>query len=107
MAETDPATRLRDCKEAQLNVWLPLPLHGRLEALMTRLRDERGVDAYKRDLIAALILDAPEDVGELDDQVRRWKTGTAGDAQVYGVEPANVLNFRARARGRRPRQTGR
>jgi hypothetical protein len=80
---------------------LPLPLSRRLDLLLDRL-DEDGARAYRKDLIAALILAAPESVSELDDLVRRYRRASARDARV-GRDASAVLDPSRPAPGRRPR----
>ena len=80
---------------------LPLPVSRRLDLLLDRL-EEDGARAYRKDLIGALILAAPEATGEPDDLVRRYRRALARDARV-GRDPASVLDPSRPRPGRRPR----
>lgn len=97
-----PDERLRDCKERPLNVHVALPLHGRLDALLDIVEEETGSRPFRRELVAALILAAPEGAKDLEDLLRRFRTATAGDAALEEYSPDNVLAIAKPRRGRRP-----
>lgn len=84
-----------------VGVTLPLPLSRRLDLLVERLESE-GAHAYRKDVIAALILAAPESGKELAGLVRRYRRALARDANV-GQDAALVLDGRRPKPGRRPR----
>jgi hypothetical protein len=96
---------LRDCPEMAVGLSLPLAVSRRLDLLLDRL-DEDGARAYRKDLVGALILAAPESVTALDDLVRRYRRASARDARV-GSDPASVLDPSRPRPGRRTRATER
>ena len=65
-----------------------------------------GVRAYRRDLVAALILDAREDAASLDEMIRRLGMATAGNALVSGYDAEKILTFSSPGPGRRPHKRG-
>jgi hypothetical protein len=79
---------------------LPLPLTRRLDLLVGRAEDE-GARAYRKDVVGALILFAPESAAELDELVRRYRKARAGDARVAGEPAAAVLDATRPRPGRR------
>lgn len=97
-----PKERLLDCPEMDVGLALPLPVTRRLD-LLTRRLDEAGDRGYRKELIAALILAAPEDGAELADLLRRYRTALARDAAVKGSAAAAVLEGERPAPGRRRR----
>ena len=93
--------KLKDFKDGALNVHVALPLHGRLDALLERLEDERGIRSSRRDLVAALILAAPTNAAKLDKMIRTLNTAPASAALVAGVDDAKILEFKPPGPGRR------
>lgn len=87
-----------------VGVSLPLPVSRRLDLLVECLEDEGG-RAYRKDLVGALILAAPESGQELDELVRRYRRALARDAKVAG-DAAAVLDGRRPRPGRRPKSAG-
>lgn len=92
---------LRDCPEMAVGIALPLPVTRRLDLLIARLEHE-GSRAYRKDLVAALILAAPESANELDELVRRYRRAPARSAGVAG-DSAAVLDPTRPHPGRRAR----
>jgi hypothetical protein len=91
---------LRDCQEMAVGLALPLPVTRRLDILVGRAEEEGG-RAYRKDLVGALILFAPESATELDDLVRRYRKAQARDALVAGEPAAVVLDATRPRPGRR------
>ena len=59
--------------------------------------------AYRKDLVAALILAAPENEDELADLVLRYRKAAAEDAALGAGSSGEVLQLRPDKPGRRPR----
>jgi predicted DNA-binding protein len=95
-------TPLPLCEERAVSFRLPIPITERLDDLveeMTRL-DHR---AYRKDLLAALALAAPEEPETLIQLVEDYRTATAGEAAVAEEAAGEVIEFKRRAPGPRPR----
>lgn len=100
----DARRPLRDCPEMAVGVSLPLPVSRRLDLLVERLEAE-GNRAYRKDLVGALILAAPESGSDLEELVRRYRRAVARDARVAG-DAAAVLDGSRPKPGRRPKGVG-
>ena len=98
----DPATRLKDCPQTGTSIRVPSPITERLDQLGA-IADEAGSPVNRQDLIAALILAAPETRDELFDLVVAYRRGTAADATVEGRDTGEILSFRRHKRGPRRR----
>lgn len=98
----DPTRPLRETEERPIGVSVPTPLSKRLDRLV-ELAESAGARAYRKDLVAALILAAPESPEELLRLYMQYRTATAADAGI-GQEPdAAVLQLQRPKPGRRPR----
>src|SRR4051812_33335088 len=100
--EIDPQLPLRKSPERPIGVSIPTPLSKRLD-LLVELLDDAGVRAYRKDLVAALILAAPDTEDELAALFVRYRKALARDAALGSQPSADVLAFRPDKPGRRPR----
>ena len=100
--EIDPSRPLQDTEERSIGVSLPVPLSRRLDLLVERA-ERAGARAYRKDIVAALILAAPENSQELLELFTRYRKATAGDARLAGEPRAAVLRLQRAKPGRRAR----
>jgi hypothetical protein len=88
--------------ERQIGVSLPAPLDVRLNTLVDRA-DEAGARTSRKELLAALVLDAPTTARELAELVRKVRVASGKDAAGEDVD-AGRMSFAAQIRpGPRPR----
>jgi len=83
---------------------VPSPLSERLDQLVT-VANEGGAGTNRKELVASLVLAAPEDADELMRQVVAYRKARAADAVVRGRHLGDVLAFRRHPRGPRPRKS--
>jgi hypothetical protein len=102
--QIDPARLLRDTEERPIGVSLPIPLSRRLDLLVERA-ERAGARAYRKDILAALILAAPESPDELLELFSRYRRATAGEASLAGQPRAAVLKLERSRPGRRLRDS--
>ena len=95
-------TPLRECPERPIGVSVPASISARLDALVD-LAEEAGPRLYRKDLVAALILAAPENGEELAELFLQFRRATVDDAAVSDDQLAHVLDLRRRRPGPRPR----
>lgn len=100
-----PETKLTSCGERPITIGLPGPLNERLDRLV-ELADDEGARTNRKELVAALILAAPESATTLADAVIALRKAKASDAAVSG-DLASVLEFRRHQPGPRPRAAAR
>lgn len=100
----DSKSPLRHAEERAIGVAVPRPLSERLDLLVEVLEDA-GHRAYRKDLVAALILEAPESASELEGLLRRYRTAKAGAAAIGPASRDRVLGGRPASPGRRPRRS--
>jgi hypothetical protein len=100
--EINPQDALRTAEERAVGVSLPIPISRRLDQLVD-LVEGAGLRIYRKDIVAALILDATEDPQELSKLVLRLRTAKARDAQVEGSSAGTVLQLARQKPGRRRR----
>jgi hypothetical protein len=103
--DIDPSMPFRQCPSAVLRGNIPAPIIERLDALVT-LAESAGSATNRGELIAALILAAPEASDELFDLWRQYRRELAGDATVEGLDPSRVLRYERHRPGRRSRMAG-
>jgi hypothetical protein len=96
-----PETRLTSCEERPITLGLPGPLNERLDRLV-ELADGEGARTNRKELVAALILAAPESGSDLAHEVIALRKAKARDAAVSG-NLAAVLEFRRHQPGPRRR----
>jgi hypothetical protein len=100
----DPNLRLAACAEVSVNNNLPSPLSERLDQLVT-VANEEGASTNRKELVASLILAAPEDGDELMERVVAYRKARAADAGVRGRQLGDVLACTRHPRGPRPRKS--
>jgi hypothetical protein len=93
---------LRTSEARQSCVSLPVLISNRLDRLVKRLERE-GIQTSRKDLIAALVLAAPEQPEALLTLSLRYGKATTKDAALHDEPDATVLNFDRQKPGRRPR----
>lgn len=98
----DPSKPLREAEERPIGVSVPAPLSKRLDRLVAAT-EGAGVRVYRKDLVAALILAAPEDPDELLKLYLRYRRAKASEAGMGDGEDATVLELQRPKPGRRPR----
>ncbi len=81
--ELDPATPLRLVRRRQVTFSFALPLDERVDRLV-ELADEAGASTSRAELLAGLVLAAPETAEELSQLVQSLRRAKAGDAAVGG-----------------------
>jgi hypothetical protein len=100
--QVDASRLLQDTEERPIGISIPIPLSRRLDLLVERA-ERAGARAYRKDILAALILAAPENPDELLDLFSRYRTATAGDARVADQPRSAVLVAKRPKPGRRVR----
>jgi hypothetical protein len=102
MATTsDPDSRLNKCPEVPVSTNMPGPVSERLDLLVGEANDA-GAATFRKELLAALILRAPETGSELFDLVLDYRRALAKEAALKSGS-ADVLDFRRHKRGPRPK----
>ena len=81
---------------------LPVALSNRLDRLV-EITEAGGVRASRRDVVASLILAAPETTDELLALHLAFGKASEVDASIKGEPAANVLRFDRKKPGRRRR----
>ncbi len=99
----DPKQKLRDCPEDQVTVAVPSPLNTRLDGLV-ELANEAGENTIRKELVAALILEAEESGETLSEIVRGYRVAVARDAVVEGQDEARFLKPERQPPGPRTRK---
>src|SRR4051812_15864628 len=94
-----------DCSQTQIGVAVPWPLDARLDALVERAQ-RYGRPTNRKELLAALILDAPNDPAALGALVDRYRRSKAGHAVPSGDDAEAFLRQREKRPGPRPRRPG-
>lgn len=89
-------------REIQLSVWIPHQLSMRLDELCKILNAERASRLHRKHLAAALLLDAPEKLKELQDLMERYENATPEQATVGAEKGAKVYEFQQTKPGPRP-----
>jgi hypothetical protein len=102
-ARVDATKRLRDCAEGTVGLALPRPLSDRVDALVS-LADDHGERTSRKELIAALILDAPVDGSRLAKLLSRYRLATARDALLDPESAGATIPLAERRPGPRARQ---
>ena len=101
--EARPSSLLRDCPEDQIGISIPSPLNARLDALVARA-NRSGENTSRKELFAALILDASDEAAPLVEAVRAYRTALAEQAIPAGADPSEFLSERDTRPGPRPRR---
>jgi hypothetical protein len=97
-----PGDLLRETVERPIGVAVPVPLSQRLDGLVLRA-EEAGARVYRKDLVAALILAAPETPEELLALFTRYRQAKAVDAALVDGDAGDVLRLERAKPGRRLR----
>lgn len=100
----DPTTLLRDCPEDQIGISIPSPLNARLDLLVERANTS-GERTTRKELLAALLLDASDQGEELGLAVRRFRAATAADGAPGDCSIERVLETRPKKPGPRARRS--
>ncbi len=100
----NPDELLREAEELQVGISLPIQISHRLDRLVD-LAAEGGMRVYRKDVLAALILEATEDSGELTSLLLRLGKARNRDAAGAGERGAEVIQLERPKPGRRPRRT--
>jgi hypothetical protein len=100
--DVDPSRPLRHVEERAIGLQVPVPISKRLDVLVERA-EAAGIRVYRKDLVAALILAAPDSSEELMELLVRYRRATASDAAVDSHGTADVLSLDRARPGRRPR----
>ncbi len=98
-----PDAQLQRCPEFQIGVGLPAPLSGRLDGLVERA-DAAGAKTSRKELLGALLLDAPVEGEVLAQLVQRYRKATADDVAVPGQPDARFFEPERPPPGPRPRR---
>jgi hypothetical protein len=98
----DPDVTLWETEERPIGVSVPLLLSKRLDELV-KLAGQTGARLYRKDIVAALILAAPEDPEELHQLFLDYRKAKARAAEVGGDTDAEILQLEPQKPGRRPR----
>jgi hypothetical protein len=97
--------RLIESQPKALGQRVPEPLHRRLIELCDAVYDAGEPHRpTKADMLAALILAAPDDPADLIDILRRYGRAQVGDAVMTKADDGDVLEFAPRTSG--PRRGG-
>ena len=94
---------LSGLEERSIGMALSDPLSARLDALVA-LVEEAGERTNRKELVAALILDATPDRTALAGVLRRYRTATARDTLLEADPSAAALIFRSPSPGPRRRK---
>lgn len=97
-----PDARLSRCERQQISLEIPGPLNERLDELV-RLADDEGSETNRRELVSAILLDAPSSQKALARLVRRYRTALVRDAALPGLPIADLIELKPRRPGPRPR----
>ena len=94
---------LREVSEDQINISVPGPLNARLDALV-ELANAAGENTTRKEIVAALLLSAPESGEALADQVRALRRAKDVDATVEGFDVSSFVEPQKQSPGPRPRR---
>lgn len=101
--DIEPGDLLRETVERPIGVTVPVPLSKRLDGLVLRA-EAAGARVYRKDLVAALILAAPDTPEELLALFTRYRRARAVDAALADGDAGEVLRLERAKPGRRPRR---
>ncbi len=82
---------MADATAFQIGIAVPGPLSARLDALVKRAH-RSGERTNRKELLAALILAAPDSEANLSRLVRRYRRARVADAFVADEDPAPFLD---------------
>jgi hypothetical protein len=98
----EEGTLLRKSPEKPMNNNVPVPIFERLEQLM-EVANGKGAGTNRKELLAAIILAAPEEGLVLVDLVLAYRMAPSAQANVHGRDVSDVLTYRQHPRGPRRR----
>lgn len=101
--QIDSNELLRGSEERQIGVSLPVQVSRRLDRLVD-LAADGGLRAYRKDVVAALILAAEEDSSVLSDLLLRFGRARNRDAMVREEQAVPVVHIDRPKPGRRPKR---
>ena len=100
----DLAGRLAEGEETGAAVDWPVALHHRVDQLV-ELVESIGERPTRKELVAAVVLAAPEDAARLSKMLRTYRTAGTRDALVNAPSNENVVELRRRGPGPRSRKS--
>lgn len=104
--QIDPLTPLATWPDVQVSFRLPFPLNERLDALVA-IADSDGARTNRTELVAAVLLAAPQDADALLNLVLGYRRASAREALIRDADPSKILQFRHHPRGpRRKKRIG-
>jgi hypothetical protein len=80
----------------------PLPISRRVDALADLVEESSGERPDRKDLVGALVLDAPTTAPDLVAKLATYRSAKAGDALRDGLPARKVLSTDKDPPGRRP-----
>lgn len=98
-----PGAQLADCPPKKAIFELPFPVDERLELLM-EVAGESGYPASRKDIVAALILQASDEGRELGKLLTKFRSAKAKEAEVGTRPDSTVLVEKVRKPGPRRRR---
>lgn len=101
-----PEARLSECPSRHITLAIPGPLSERLDKLV-ELADMEGARTNRSELLASLLLAAPEEAADLADAVIAFRKARARDAAVSGDLAAVLQLSRHQPGPRRKARSGR
>jgi hypothetical protein len=103
-SEFDLDARLVEQRERNLGVLVPIPLSERIEALAELLYRDGYGRVSRKEVVAAILHAATDEVDELAELLRRYRNARVRDALIDEPSPAeNVVTFPNRSPGPRAR----
>lgn len=93
---------LQTSPDVRIGIGLPAPLSGRLDGLV-EIADEEGAKTSRKELLAALVLNAPADGDTLAGLVRDYRKAPVSEAMIPGQSETRFLEPQRPAPGPRPR----
>ena len=96
-------TLLRECPEKRVGLDLPAPLSERLDDLV-QLVEAAGDRTSRKELMASLILAAPEVGDKLSAQLRKYRQASARAARLSGSADEPTIGIRSYRPGPRSRK---
>ncbi len=96
-------TLLPECPEKSIGVALPAPISERLDDLV-RLAEATGDRTNRKEMLASLILAAPEIGEDVSNLLRTYRRSTARVASLGGGTDVPTIPIRSHRPGPRPRR---
>jgi hypothetical protein len=99
----DLAARLAEGEETGAAIDWPVALHHRVDQLV-ELAEGVGERTSRKELVAAVVLAAPEEPERLSEMVRTYRTAFTRDALLNVPAGENVIELRRRGPGPRSKK---